>query len=188
MPVAASNVGLSATTYRAGAARLVQVMFCAHRFCSSAHNNTIQTIRIYVAGRLIANCPSWSTTSAFLVGHAISLTSCLLPPDRRFIGYLWGRAAQTRRCMWTLCSHTLGLRRCAPLHDDCFTLRSNIVQIHGRKSFTIFPPRDLPFLVDSKGYHVLFSKCCSMCLNTCTTYGRLNMRLHFFSHQPPQLR
>ena len=27
-----------------------------------------------------------------------------------------------------------------------------LLQIHGRKSFTIFPPRDLTFLLDSKGY------------------------------------
>ena len=32
------------------------------------------------------------------------------------------------------------------------------MQIHGRKSFTIFPPRDLPFLVDRKGYCTFFRR------------------------------
>ena len=158
MLVEASNIGLSVTTYRVGATRFVQVLFCIHRSCASAHNNSIQIILICVVGHLIVSCPSWLMTSAFQTGLAISLTSCLLPPDRRFIGYSWGRAAQTHRCMWTLYSHTLGLHRCALFHDKkCFMSRSTIVQIHGRKSFTIFPPRDLPFLVDSNGYYTFFA-------------------------------
>lgn len=111
-----------------------------------------QIIRICGGGRSTASYPSLSTTSEYPPGPSISSTSYLPPLAPHFTGYSWALEAATRRCMSTHCSRTHGLPKCAPRVSVALSSSlSTALQIHGRKSFTIFPPRDLPHLLDSKG-------------------------------------
>ena len=116
MPAEPSTAGLSVITYRVGAANHRQVVSCTHWHSLYPHNAPIQITLIYAVGRLTASFLSLWRTSAFLAGRAISLTSCLLPHARHFIGYSWDREAQARRCTWTRCSRTLGSPKCAAPH------------------------------------------------------------------------
>ncbi len=116
-----------------------------------------QIIRICGVGLSTASFLSLSTTFEYRLGRVTSSTSYLPPLVLHFTGYSWALEAATRRCMSTPCSHTHGLPKCA-LRSVFITLSSLVsttLQIHGRKSFTIFPPRDLPHLLDSKGCALL---------------------------------
>jgi hypothetical protein len=89
-------------------------------------------------------------TYEFLAGLMISSISCPPGLDLPSTGYSWGRQARTRHCTWTRCSRTRGSLKC-DLQAPLFLFVQTTSQIHGQKSFTIFPPRDLPYLLDSKG-------------------------------------